>query len=129
MDKIYSKILVARYSPPNKCFVNEGEVLYIKPLKTVPMKLCISHHFISTVDRKTKSKYGWVKIVDEFTLSEFISNHLSDIKLTDIQHNGIELMLNSIAKLDKDIPVAATYSERGILEKRMDLTIHRMFFY
>lgn len=129
MDKRLNttKILVARLRPENKCFVDDGAILILKPKKLKTKKDYVGHYFLDHLDKKTKSKYGWVKIIEPITLDQFVNKYIGDTKDMDvIEHNKI--MLDSIQKLNADTPVAVTYSERGIEHKRMDLTVHRVFF-
>lgn len=123
----YSKILVSRYSPGNKCFVEDGVILILKPKNIRSIKDHVGHYFIDHLDKKTKSQYGWVKLIEPITLDQFVKRYLgSAYDLNVIEHNKI--MLDSIQKLNVDTPVAATYSERGVEQKRMDFTVHRVFF-
>ncbi|MDT3738628.1 MAG: hypothetical protein RO257_03900 [Candidatus Kapabacteria bacterium] len=129
MEKIYNKILIAKYSNINKCFVQDGIELIVKPLISPPIREHINHYFVSIKDFKTKSKYGWVKIVDFFTLEEFIISHFLNIKISENDKMTIKTMFDSIDKLNEGTPVASTYSCRGIEIKKMELTIHKVFFY
>lgn len=123
----YDKLLVARHSPENKCFADEGAILILKPKKLKGGRDHVSHHFIDHLDKKTKSKYGWVKIIEPITLDQFLTKYIGDkVDIDVVEHN--KTMLDSIQKLNVDTPVAVTYSERGVEQKRMDLTVHRVFF-
>lgn len=127
-ETIYNKILIARNNPTNKCFAEDGAVLIVKPKKLKKDRGQIGHYFLDQADKKTKSKYGWVKVIEPITLQQFIDMYIGDASdLSLIQHNRI--MLDSIQKLTADTPVAATYSERGVEQKRMDFTVHKVFFY
>lgn len=125
----FSKILVARYSPQNKCFAPNGTVLTVKPLANVPIEDHVAHFFISTDDQKTKSKYGFVKEVAPFSIDDFVTKYMTNRCLTEDEREHLKTMLVSIAKLTPDTPVAATYSRRGIEKKRMEFTVHRVLFY
>lgn len=129
MNEKYSKIIIARHSPENKCFVSEGDPLYVKPLKSIPIRNVTSHHFLSLLDFKTKSKYGWVHETDNFIFDEFIEKYFSGKELNELQLQAVKMMLDSIAKLEINTPVTSTYFERGVIEKKMVLTVHRVFFY
>jgi len=74
---MFSKVLVARHSPENQCNAQNGEILILKPRGQVPIGEYVAHYFLSGKDRRTKSKYGWVKEVEPFSLNDFIEqNHL-----------------------------------------------------
>ena len=125
----YNKQIIAKYNKSNHCLVDDGIVLYIKPLKIKNLVDHKTHHFISCIDNKSKSKYGWVEETDEFTLSDFIQNIIKTGSASDDETEAIRIMLDSISKLPKGTPVAATYSCRGIEQKKMVLTVHKVFFY
>lgn len=123
----YDKILVSRYSPENKCNGEEGAILIVTPKKLRKYTGYIAHYFVDHIDQKTKSQYGWVKTIEPMTLKEFIEKYLYNTQDSDIIfHNKV--MLDSIQKLPIDTPVAATYSERGVEHKRMEFTVHKVFF-
>jgi hypothetical protein len=128
IEKKYSKLLVSKSSPENGCFVEEGGILIVVPKSKILNKDHIPHFFLDSIDRKTKSKYGWVKSIEPFTLDDFLKRYCSGSTDQDLISH-IEIMLNSIVKLDDDTPVAATYSERGVESKRMEFTVHKVFFY
>jgi hypothetical protein len=47
--KVFNKILVSKYSPKNGCFIEDGKILTIIPLKKFPdKKSVVSHNFIDT---------------------------------------------------------------------------------
>lgn len=124
----YNKLLVARHDPKNKCFADDEAVLVLKPKKLNVTSGHSSHFFLDRSDLKTKSKYGWVKIIEPITFNEFVNKYLGETDdRTMIEHNKV--MLDSIQKLDANVPVAVTYSERGVEKKEMVLTVHRVFFY
>ena len=94
--EFYEKVLVAQYSPKNGCNVHDGEVLTIVPRTTVPRKTTVPHDFVSANDGKTKSKYGWVKEVEPFTLDQFLANHLKSSEISESQREHVRIMLSSI---------------------------------
>lgn len=127
--EVFSKVLVARYNPKNKCNVENGVTLIVKPLVSVPMRDHVPHYFVSAQDGKTRSKYGWVEETEPFSLDDFIHRYWRSNEPADNDRMHLETMLRSIAKLAPDTPCAATYSRRGIETKRMAFTVHRVFFY
>lgn len=126
--KKYNKILISKYSPDNKCFAQNGETLITTPKKNVPLKDHVSYFFVSAKDKKTKSKYGWVKLVKDFELKDFIDEYVK-VELTEEDKTSIKIMLDSISKYSEDTPVAATYSQKSFDEKEMKLSIHKIIFY
>lgn len=127
-DTEYSKVLIGKYNVDNGCHAPNGAILTVVPKKEVKNKGHIAHYFIDSLNRKIKSKYGWVRCVESFTLRDFITRYGTGSEDgREIEH--IKIMLDSIARLPEDTPVAATYSERGIETKRMDFTVHKVFFY
>ena len=126
---MFSKVLVARHSPENQCNAQNGETLILKPRGQVPIGEYVAHYFLSGKDRKTKSKYGWVKEVEPFSLNDFIEQNHLEAYLNEEDRIQMERMFSKIGNLPPDTPVAATYSRRGIERKRMELTVHKVFFY
>jgi hypothetical protein len=125
--KYYDRILVAKYSPLNKCFVEDGGILILKPKKIKKDTGHIGHYFLDHLDKKTKSKYGWVKEIEPLTFEQFRTKFIGDKTDNEtLEHNKI--MLDSIQNLKLDTPVAATYSERNE-PRRMEFTVHRVIFH
>lgn len=124
----YTKLLVGKHSPKNKCYVSDGDVLYVTPRLNLPQKSHVAHHFVSSTDQSKTSQYGCVAEVSPFSLDTFLSDRLGgSVDDETIQH--VPAMLRAIAKLDPGTPVAATYGRRGVEESRMELSIHRVFFH
>lgn len=126
--KKYNKILISRYSPENKCYIQDGDPLIIIPKLNVPLKDYVTYFFVSAKDKKTKSRYGWVKLVEEFELKDFISKYVN-IALTTEEISSIKIILDSIVQYAEDTPVAVTYSQKSFDEKVMKLSIHKIIFY
>ena len=127
-EQTFNKILVARHSPENRCFADEGEVLTVVQRETVPKEFNVDHYFVSVADMKTRSKYGWVKEVEPYTLTSFINTYLpSQPGERELEH--VRTMLNSISNLPEGTPVAASYVLRGVIQKEMIFTVHKVFFY
>jgi hypothetical protein len=127
--ELYSKLLVARYSPKNGCNVPEGVVLTIQPRKNVSTKKDTGHRFVSRLDKSSTSKYGWVAEVGPFTIDEFIQRHLRAEAVSENEREHIRVMLSSIASLPIDTPVAARYSVQGVIERKAVFVVHKVFFY
>jgi len=124
----YNKILISRYSPENNCYVQNGEPLIIIPKLNIPLKDHVPCFFVSAKDKKTKSKYGWVKLVEEFELKDFIDKYVK-VELTTEEITSIKIMLDSIVKYSEDTSVTATYSQKSFDGKEMKLNIHKIIFY
>ncbi len=92
------------------------------------MRENIDHVFSDLIDPKIKSVYGWVKECEPFTIEDFCSKY-SNRKIEELEKEHIEIMLKSISKLSENTAVKVRYTERGIIEKRMDLVVHKVFFY
>jgi hypothetical protein len=122
----YNKILVSKHDPYLKCDAMDDAVLIVIPRKKLMIKDHVNHHFVDAINRKTRSQFGWVKIVDEFLMDEFAKKYNVDLNDKDeFSHNLI--MLDSIAKLSEGMSVAATYSKKDFEQKEMGLTVHRVF--
>jgi hypothetical protein len=128
VSKSFSKILVARHSPKNKCYADDGSVLFVEPLTNVPLKDHVEHCFVSADDQKKKSQYGWVTETPPFDLDDFIRERLGTRLVDELERAHLDVMFNAIAKLKPDTPVTATYAARGLGNKSMEFTVHRVFF-
>ena len=126
--KKYNKVLIAKHSPENKCYVQNEELLIITPKLNIPLKDHVPYFFVSAYDKKTKSKYGWVKSVKEFELKDFINEYIK-VELTTEEVTSIKIMLDSIAQYSEGTSVAATYSQKSFNEKEMKLSVHKIIFY
>lgn len=124
-DEKYTRMLVAKYSPINGCNVIDGECLIIKPPSKEPVKE-ISYKFEGSITGK-KSRYGWVKIVPEYTLKSFIKEYLKDA--SEKERNLLSYMLNSISKLPDNTPVAVDFRQKSMGESIFVLHVHKVIFY
>jgi hypothetical protein len=127
--ELYSKILIARYSPQNRCTVSEGEVLIVTPRASVPLKSSVAHYFVGAADHSRKSQYGWVGSSDPLSLDDFVRKHLLGLAVDGEWRDHLRNMLQSIRGLSDGVPVAATYVRRGLEQPRMELSVHRVFFH
>jgi len=127
--KQFQKLLVARFSPRNKCFVPDGELLLAPPPKEgSKVKHGSSHKLVSGIDHRTSSKFGWVKSEEvAFTLIDFLTR-CGRPSPTHEQAQVALQMLDAISRLADGVPVAATYVSRGVERRRVVLTVHKVFF-
>lgn len=129
MPESYSRLLIAHYIPMKQCYVDQNAVLTVSPLRRIPLKPYIEHHFVSISDRKTKSRYGWVKKVKPFSVDDFVSEYLGGAKQTPDEYEHLQIMFRAIAQLPAGTPVSAEYNRRGSETRRMTFVIHRILFY
>ncbi|MEW6608851.1 MAG: hypothetical protein AB1414_15635 [bacterium] len=137
----YFKILVAKNSPENKCFANDGEILVVATDKDkMKGKLPKEHHFFVGIETRTPSRYGWVKEIKEgitaleIAKKNYYGLNKIEIKEADISKEDIEefeKILSIVAKEKEGTPMAATYWERGIFknEKKLVLKVHKIKFF
>ena len=126
--KVYSKWVVARHSPKNGCDATEGAVLIVEPRKSVPSKTVVQHTFVNVADRKEKSKYGWVAETTPFTLDEFVSKHLTGVP-SEEEIDHVRVMMDAAQTQPEGTPLTADYKSRGVIERSMQLTVHKVVFY
>lgn len=130
---LFNKILIARHSPQNGCYVDDGVTLTILPKRPLPVgrlkRSFVSHHFVSSRDLKTKSRYGWVQEVEPFSLEAFVTTCVSTSGVSDVDLAHIETLLSAVARVPVGKPVAACYVERGVERKYVELSIYRVLFY
>jgi len=127
----FEKFLVARYSPENRCFAPDGDILYpplpeFKPDGKPKKK---KYHFLSAGTPDVLSQYGWVKLTENpFSLGEFVNEYLPGYQLE------VELILLSqlflvISRLSDGTPVAGDFFERGVERRTVELSFHKVFFH
>jgi hypothetical protein len=125
----YHKILVSRFSPGNGCFVREGEPLFAPVLPDdVQSKPGFPYYFLSLSDRKTRSKFGWVASVPEFSLGDFLVCH-SAVAPDPKQIKVLQDLFAAISSLQDGTPVAGSFFSRGVEKRRVVLSFHKVFFY
>ena len=127
-DTAFASVLVAIFNPANGCLVPDGQVLTVLPRASVPMRACVSHHFVSTRNKALKARYGWVEAREPFTIETFIQQNYDSPPKTEEESAHLTVMLTSIQGLSVGTPVAVDYAKRGI-PPRMELSVHRVVFY
>jgi hypothetical protein len=105
----------------------EGNVVLPIPKTKLAIKDHIAHYFVDCVDRTTRSKYGWIKNVDPFSIEGFLSKYAPTATSAEREH--IAVMLESIDRWPEGTPIAATYSVRGPEHKVMAFTVHKIVFH
>jgi hypothetical protein len=125
----FNRILVAHFSPQNRCHVPEDEVLTVVPRKNLLAKRDLSHHFVSARDPKVKSVYGWVRETQPFTIEEFAREYLRGRELAPAEREHLITMFSSIATLPSGTAVGADYVVRCVIEKQTALSVHKVVFY
>src|ERR1700693_882169 len=119
-DEVFHKLIVSRFSPKNGCNVPEGEILALIPRDNLPdKKRDLAHYFVSARNRKLRSKFGWVKEIQPFTLDEFIAVHMDDVPQGAAERECLFILLSAIRQLPSGTPVTATYFCRGVIEHKM----------
>lgn len=126
----FQKVFVARYSPQNECFARDGDVLYAPTSATqrasgVPK----AYHFLSATGDGKRSKFGWVKSAEQpFSVEDFVAEH-PEIKENNGQTILLATLFSAIANFAEGIPVAGSYFVRGVEQRRVELTFHKVFFH
>lgn len=130
IEKPFSKVLIGRHNPENKCLVEEGELLVPALIDGKGIPKDNQQHFFNGVKSGKTSIYGWVKEVTPFSLQELIRKfHLEANSSSEEKEKLLSQLLDSIQKYPEGTPVAATFSERGFLPKKVVLIFHKVFFY
>ena len=125
----FNKILVAKNSPKNKCYAEEGEWLIIAQ-EEHHMKggLPKEHHFFIGANSQKPSRYGWVSSIEFEINAEEYGKKYNENPSKDLIASCL-LLLKSIKNQKEDTPMACTFSTIGILEKKKELKVHKVFFY
>jgi hypothetical protein len=125
----FSKVLVARNSPQNKCFAEDGEWLMIgREGQKMKGGLPQDHHFFVGLSSGQPSRYGWV-----FQLEHEISPEELAAKITSPPSEELVgsclTILKAAAKYEVGTPMACTYSTIGVMTKQRVLRVHKVLFY
>jgi hypothetical protein len=126
-SKKIDKILISKYSPENKCNVKDNETLILIAKDQVPNKE-ISWHFSSLNDQRIKSKYGWVRVVEPFTLDEFFETNKDKIDCNKNKESML-VLFESISNLQEGSPVAVDYSIKSFGKKVPSLRVYKVIFH
>jgi hypothetical protein len=130
---IFSKMLVAHYSPKNGCNAPDGAVLVVRPRRDLPARgaATINHQFVEAAPSGKKSRFGWVASVESFNLAEFVARHLGGKVLDEQEREHLLVLLRSIAQLAPGTPVGTHYLRQGLLpsETEVVLRVHKVLFY
>lgn len=128
-DATFDRILIARQSERNGCFVDDGVPLTVRPSSDLPKKRDKRHHFVSTTDGKTRNRYGWVAAAAPLTADEFAARYLNRDFEGAEERAHVVIMLKSIAAFPIGTPVACGYDVRGVETKRVEFVVHRVVFH
>jgi hypothetical protein len=125
----FSKVLVARHSPKNKCYANEGEWLVMaQPEHRMRGGLPKDHHFFMGVESHEPSRYGWVREIEHGIKPIDLAARYNPDPPNELVASCGHL-LESLSKQKNDTPMAATYLEVGVIKKVRTLRVHKVFFY
>jgi|CXWL01.1.fsa_nt_gi hypothetical protein len=117
----FTKHLVARFSPPNGCHVDEGKLLTVLPQKRLVDPKPMRHHFVAAERQSVRSRYGWVGCSSEgFTLDWFLATfHRTDATAVQVADH-VRRMLLAVRDLPEGTPVAARYVARVLPVKMVE---------
>ncbi len=88
-----------------------------------------AYHFLSAKGDGKLSKFGWVKSTEQpFSVEDFVAEH-PEIKGNDVQTILLANVFSAIANLAEGTPVAGSYFVRGVEQRRVELTFHKVVFY
>jgi hypothetical protein len=124
----FDRLVVARHSPQNKCLGPEGAVLVLASRLPAAPREGRRHYFVDVATQRLRNNYAWVRRVSPFTLTSFVAEHwIGECSAHDMCL--LELMLNAVSRLDEDKAVAPSYGKTGFPNWRLELRVHRMFFF
>ena len=119
--------LRAIHSPPNRCYANEGEFLWLPARPTVRLQPARLHRQpLIGIESGKKSQFGWVQPIDVMDEDEFVRVYLSTLSDEDVA--STVAMLKSVATADVGTPFAADYMWRYLPTGRHELKVHRVAF-
>jgi len=138
--KTYNKILIAKKSPKNKCFCEDGEILVIATKHDkMRGKIASDGHFFVGINTRTPSLYGWVKTIEEpitpleLAKMNYISIYGKEPREGEISQEEIEhfqWFLDIIDKQKDGTPMACNWLEiQRPTGKYRKLRFHKVIFY
>lgn len=130
LDQKFQKILVARHSPKNECFANEGDILFAPIAESGPeIRTGTKYFFRSVHDPSKSSRFGWVCSSHKaFNVYDFVAEHLTG-DAEEQQLRVLSDLFSAISLLPDDTPVAGSYFLRGIENRHLELDFHRVFLH
>ena len=126
--RLFHNVLLAIHSPKNHCFVPEGEVLTVRPRRSVRLTSVVGHHFVGTKNPRLTARFGWIRPREPFTLQGFLDEHYRVLPTEHLELAHVGEMLTSIDRLSLGMAVGADYFPRGI-PPRMEFAVHRVIMY
>ena len=131
-----TKILVAKYSPQNRCFCDDGEILVpANILEKNKLKLPKDSWFFIGIESGKPSRYGWVSELPDINITELVAKHLkyyasnaTDEQIS-LENQNILDYLQSVAKEEIGTPMTASFFSRGVITPNMKLKTHRVIFH
>lgn len=125
----YKKVLVARHSPKNQCFAEDGDWLFVAlDGHTIKGGLPEDHHFFISIETGQPSRYGWVaELSTELTAEEYAIK--IDPNPTETLIEFSRRLLEAASKYEIGTPMACTWSTVGIMDKKRVMKVHKVFFH
>ena len=125
----FSKVLVARQSPQNKCFAEDGEWLIIgQKGQTMKGGLPQDYHFFVGLRSGQPSRYGWVFQLEHEISPEELAAKFSNQPSDELVGSCLAI-LKAAVKYEVGTPMACTYSTIGVMTKQRVLRVHKVIFY
>jgi hypothetical protein len=121
--------LRAMHSPPNHCYANEGELLWLPAMPTVRLRPARLHRQpLIGIESGKKSQFGWVQPIDAMNEDEFARVYLSRLSAQDMASTVAMLRSVAVAAADVGTPFAADYLWRYLPTGGHELKVHRVAF-
>ncbi len=136
-SKRYSKLLVARLSPPNRCFGPEGATLVpALPTDDAPFRRGVDQHFFVDVETGTANLFGWVaEARQSLTVGELVElDHFRSAEAGLLRAppdlEWYASFLEALARQPVGTPMGCSWLEVKLpgVEKRV-LKTHKVLFY
>ena len=138
----YNKILVGKKSEKNKCFANDGDILFIASnTDKFKGRLPKNGHFFISLNDRQPSLYGWVKESDiqytplDIAKMDYKSRYKKDPDdefITDEELKEYEDFLKKINNMKVNTAMAVDWTEQlnmDTYQKEKSLWLHKVKFY
>ena len=129
---LYKTVIVAKHSPDNLCFAQEGEILVpAGPKDKMRGKLPQDAHFFIGVETGLPSRYGWVKELDYALTAAELARLRAGGKISQETIDFCEILLASVTKYAAGTPIACHFLDINLPgeERRRELRVHKVIFY
>lgn len=114
-DTLYDRVIIAKHNKSEKCYANDGEILFPAPEHFKPKRrMRKMFHYFNGIESELPCDYGYIKNIEPTTAKEF-AKKLRNTGLPFLKNIGerdTDYYLSQLQKMDKDTKVLVDLVER-----------------